>query len=710
VLIIAFLALLLTIYTYDKSELEFLISNTKSEKDTLLYKAVNVKSSSLTSFAYDYSYWDDLIDFIKTRKTDWAYKNIDIVLPTYNCNATWVYDDKFQKIYSSSQNDSLGLVEFPLSREELIKIFEKNKFPHFFLETKKGLFEIAGGPVQPTGDAQRMSKAQGYFIAGRLWTNDYLKQISEITSSNMTLLAKDDKQDTVIKDFKINNYISLKDQNGITLKVLQSTTNNDYFRNIVGDTKKIQLIIIFSVSMILLLIFLFFFYFVNRPLIAIEKTLSSEDTKHINELAKSQSEFGNIANLIQHSFEQKDKILEEVEARKETEERLKEAKEKAEESNRMKSLFLANMSHEFRTPLTAVIGFSEILKNEINNDSQIKILAYIEDASKRLMTTLNSILELAQLETTDYKSNFRNINVAFEINSAYSNFKYKTSKKNLELITDFKDDTLEVIADDKMLSLIITNILDNACKFTEKGFVKITLEKVTEGSDGFVHLKVEDTGIGIANDKLDIIFEEFRQASEGYNRVYEGSGLGLTIAKRMVEFLNGRITVKSELGKGSEFSVYLPLAPKSHNEISLLIQEQKEDEMIAEINRGGAMPKVLLVEDNEANIQLIKITLMDLCEVDFSYTAEEALEMAGRIKYDAVLMDLNLGAGLNGIEAAKRIREIDGYKNVKIIAVTGYATMRIKEDLLKNDFDGFVSKPFSSREITTVIKNNLYKL
>jgi two-component system sensor histidine kinase BarA len=122
------------------------------------------------------------------------------------------------------------------------------------------------------------------------------------------------------------------------------------------------------------------------------------------------------------------------------------------------------------------------------------------------------------------------------------------------------------------------------------------------------------------------------------------------------------------------------------------------------------MPKVLLVEDNEANIQLIKITLMDLCEVDFSYTAEEALEMAGRIKYDAVLMDLNLGAGLNGIEAAKRIREIDGYKNVKIIAVTGYATMRIKEDLLKNDFDGFVSKPFSSREITTVIKNNLYKL
>lgn len=710
ILIIVFLGLLLAIVVIDKSELNYIISSSKTEKDTLLKKAVNVKSSSLKSFAYDYSYWDDLIDFIKTGKKDWAYKNIDIVLPTYNAKASWVYNKNFEKIYSSTQNQDLGLTDFPLEKERLEYIFKNDKFPHFFLKTEKGLFEIAGGPVQPTGDSDRVSTPQGYFIAGRHWTDNYLREISEVTSSTLKLLEPDEKRDTIIKDYNIKSYISLKDNNGKEIKVLESTIEHKYIREIEKDTKKQHLMIISSVSGILFLIFAFFYFYINKPLIAIEKSLSAEDLKYIDNLIKSKSEFGYIARLIKESFLQKQNILKEIEARKITEEELKESKYKAEESNRMKTLFLANMSHELRTPLTAIIGFSEILKNELKeNEKNSKIAFYIEDASKRLMNTLNLILELAQLETTDYKSNFRNINIAFEINSTFSNFKYKSGKKNLELLSDLKDETLEIFADDKMVSQIIYNLLDNAYKFTNEGYVKVSLEKTIIDNKGFALIKVEDTGIGIAEDKIEIIFEEFRQASEGYNREYEGAGLGLTIAKRMTEYLNGRIHVESKLGKGSVFYVYIPLALKSHNEVIEMI-DTKSTAMTNNFSENdNNKPRILLVEDNDANIQLIKITLMDLCDVEYSYTAEDAIEKAKKYVFDAVLMDINLGAGLNGIEAAKIIKNMPGYENTKFAAVTGYASMKDKENFLKNEFDNYISKPFSSNEITDVIKSLLFK-
>lgn len=243
--------------------------------------------------------------------------------------------------------------------------------------------------------------------------------------------------------------------------------------------------------------------------------------------------------------------------RKIFEQELKIAKEKAELANKIKSNFLSNMSHELRTPLIGVLGYAEILIEELNNTPYSEMASIIFQSGNRLLETLNSILTISKIESEKLDVRFAEFDLKDIIKEVVLLFHSLAVKKNLNIITHYSNEEMIIYSDSKIIREILNNLVNNAIKFTPSG--SVTIEAIINSQENKLFLSVKDTGIGISEENLGIVFEEFRQASEGFSRSFEGVGIGLSICRKYVEILNGRISVKSKLNEGSTFLVEIPL-------------------------------------------------------------------------------------------------------------------------------------------------------
>ena len=235
------------------------------------------------------------------------------------------------------------------------------------------------------------------------------------------------------------------------------------------------------------------------------------------------------------------------------------AKEKAEEMNKLKSSFLSNMSHELRTPMIGILGFSELLRTEIDNQELKKMADSIHIGGKRLLNTLNLVLDLARIESNKEFITLEQVNLNEQLIEILKTFEIAAQDKNLFLKYEPSDKNIHVLVDKRIFGQVINNLVNNAIKFTIDGGICVKADVENENGKDFCAIKVIDTGIGISISDLNIIFEEFRQASEGMGRSFEGTGLGLTITKKSVELMNGTISVDSIPGKGTTFIVRFPL-------------------------------------------------------------------------------------------------------------------------------------------------------
>jgi PAS domain S-box-containing protein len=241
-------------------------------------------------------------------------------------------------------------------------------------------------------------------------------------------------------------------------------------------------------------------------------------------------------------------------------EELKIALNKAEESNRLKTLFLNNMSHEFRTPIAGIMGSAQMFKDAFLDEENKEIAEMMVTSSSRLLTTLDSILQFSQLEANKVEANPTEICTIDIIESLVNKYRKKIQKKGLELKLNLGDRKIAALIDEKLLTLALNNLADNALKFTNSGRIIFETGTTDINNKKWATIGITDTGIGIPGDKLNIIFDDFRQVSEGISREYDGNGLGLSIAKKIIEQMNGFITVESHSGKGSKFTIYLPYA------------------------------------------------------------------------------------------------------------------------------------------------------
>jgi signal transduction histidine kinase len=252
-------------------------------------------------------------------------------------------------------------------------------------------------------------------------------------------------------------------------------------------------------------------------------------------------------------------IMRDITERKKLFEELVRARDKAEEVNLLKSRLLANLSHEIRTPLNGILGFAELLREDLMDESQKSMADIIYTSGYRLLHTLNAILDLSVIESQFNKTSLTPVSLNELAREVSVLFKPVTAKKGIDLGFLNGQDEVIVIADEELVTKILNNLINNAIKFTNQGSVTVrtNIDKKNSRSYGCIH--VTDTGIGIKKEDQHIIFDEFRQVSEGHTRAYDGSGLGLHISRRFAEMMGGTLTVKSKIGSGSTFTLSLPL-------------------------------------------------------------------------------------------------------------------------------------------------------
>jgi len=393
----------------------------------------------------------------------------------------------------------------------------------------------------------------------------------------------------------------------------------------------------------------------------------------------------------------------EITQRKLAEQELTLAKEKAEQASLFKSNLMSNMSHEFRTPMSGILGFAEILEQEITDPEQLDMLNAISNSGKRLLNTLTSLLKYSQLESEIFDTNIKELKLSDIVLFIVNNYKSFAVSKNLELNYNICNNEKFIFGDDEMVKHILSNITDNAIKFTKNGFVSLELSYEQESEKNWMVCKIKDTGIGIGKSSMEMIFQGFRQASEGIGRVFEGNGLGLAIAKKIINILGGKIEVESEINKGSIFSVYFPAKEEDVTDEF----NSSDDKIESELSLKNKTQNVLLIEDNKSNGAITKIFLKDICKVDVADNAEIAFEYVKQKQYSAIIIDIHLGPGMNGIGVAEELRKMENYKNTPMIALTGYAMYGDKEKLLSFGFKDYIAKPFTKDTITEALKKIL---
>lgn len=388
--------------------------------------------------------------------------------------------------------------------------------------------------------------------------------------------------------------------------------------------------------------------------------------------------------------------------RKEYEEKIKRVQYEAEESSRLKDSLLLNINHEFRTPLHGILGISEMLSEEINDANQKLMLKRITNSGRRLLNTLVSIIELSRLESLEKKIYSTKVMLSETIISVVEKYKVEAEHKGLVLQCNMPDNNLAAHVDESFLRLVITNIVDNAVKFTKKGSIVVSLCKDISSS-GFAVIQVTDTGIGISKKNLDKIFNAFMQESEGVGRSHEGIGIGLTLVSQMTKMMGGEVSVESEKNVGSTFTLKFPAI----NDDKLQYQGGFVNNRTPVLANGTELPLVLIVEDNEMSSTLTKTFLRGKYFVDIAENAVEALKLISQKNYSILLLDINLGSGMNGVDLLKEIRSHFNYMDTPILAMTGYAFNSDKVNFLNNGFTNYIAKPFSKQQLLALLEDSL---
>ena len=386
-----------------------------------------------------------------------------------------------------------------------------------------------------------------------------------------------------------------------------------------------------------------------------------------------------------------------ITTRKKMEMELTTARDRAEESNRLKSAFLANMSHEIRTPLNAIVGFSGILASTDEDEEKQEYVSIIENNNTLLLQLISDILDLSKIEAGTLEFQYSNIDLNKMLNELTSSLQLKIKSEKVQLTCHLAEKNCFIHTEKNRLSQLLINLISNAIKFTTEGYIRFGYE--LRGKE--IYFYVSDTGCGIPKDKQKSIFGRFVKL----NSFEQGTGLGLSICQTLVEHMGGTIGVDSEEGKGSTFWFTLPY------KAAIAVEESIKKEEIQPISIEKNKFTILIAEDNESNYKLFASILKGEYQLIHAWDGQEAVEMFKQYNPQIILMDINMPV-MDGYEATKEIRKYSA--KVPIIAITAFAYASDEQRVMESGFDGYMPKPINARllkaQLTEIMQKRIILL
>jgi PAS domain S-box-containing protein len=381
---------------------------------------------------------------------------------------------------------------------------------------------------------------------------------------------------------------------------------------------------------------------------------------------------------------------------------IKTAKEKAEESDKLKSAFLANMSHEIRTPMNAILGFATLIRNRVLSEEKRKdYLELVNSNCRQLLRIISDIIDIAKIEAGQISIFNKNFSLNKTLHDLYLNFgnQLEAMKKPIKLILrpGLNNEESTIFSDKVRLEQILANLLSNAIKFTDEGTIEFGYY-IDRRRD--IIFFVKDTGIGMTQKEQAVIFDRFRQVSSSYNKIYGGTGLGLSISKGLAEKLGGKIWVESEIDAGSTFCFNIPFKP------GLRTDNLPQIEYTANYNWKGKT--ILIAEDEEINYNLLETIISPTkAKIIRAKNGLEAVEICrNKLNIDLVLMDIKM-PDMNGFDATKKIKLTR--KNLPIIAQTAYAMSVDEDNCLRAGCDDYISKPLQIDDLLNKVNKYLFE-
>lgn len=673
-----FFLLYISLYFYTVQEEKQFYKTTFNQYNKEVKSLSELNSQAHTARIVDVTFWDELVDFTKTKDKNWYDKFSFSQIDSYEVDYIGIYDLKGGLIGESTTSNIKTSDFIP---KKLLPSLYKSKLTKFYLKVPDGIVEVFGATIHPSNDPfKNKSKPSGFFFMARLLNKKFFEHLGAISSSSAGFvdthyLAKN-------SDNFIDVTLDLKDWDNKSVgKILFQRSFNLNYRN----SKDILFIIVFA-SIINILIYLYYTKkWVYNPLNLIKDILETGSTHAIHNLRKARGEFTNIANL----FEENDNQQKQLEL----------SKRKAEENDKLKSSFLANLSHEIRTPMNAIIGFSDLLHDaDIEEKERLEYLKIIKNSGVNLVSIIEDLIEMSKIDARQILPNYKAVDIEACIHDLFNSIKVTIPKdKQIQFYVEESPEKItdNILTDEVKLKQILINLITNAIKFTEKGHVSFgyTVNKIK----GVLKFKVTDSGLGINENNLKIIFDRFRRLEDDYSVESSGLGLGLSITKAYVEMLGGVITVNSEVGVGSTFVFEIPLQYDLNEKKSPSINSTD----VVFSNSGNQ--NILVAEDDNINFLLLKKILeLKNYVVLRAKNGQEAVDICKtNSDIDLVFMDIKMPV-LSGYEALKKIKEF--LPDLPIIAQTAHSSLEDKEKMLHAGFTDYITKPLDKEKIFKLLE------
>lgn len=496
---------------------------------------------------------------------------------------------------------------------------------------------------------------------------------------------------------------SLKEKSDILTKSYIGSINNGSKSNRFFGLSQTQVILILC-SGILLIIVIIYFLMIKRQFrkegIIKNKELEIANTKYKEFNDSIEKAVANNTSTQAAELEKNNSII--IDLRK--------SLKKAEESNYLKNAFLSSMSHQIRTPLSGILGFSDLLETELAVQGNEELYGYaknIRESGEKLINLITNIIDISSIEANILELNISSCDLNKIIKGVEKTFLFKAKEKDLVFKTKYDADLPKIEADSGCLVKVLNVIMDNAIKYTAKGFVTIS---TTYTNNDTVIIEIKDKGVGIDETNLKKLHASFDYKKHGSSLTYKGHGLGLILAHRLIDLMNGKLGIDSKIGFGTNVSITLPCTFEQDTEDTTLKTSQKAS--IISAPEFGII-KIFIVEDDRMNRLVLEKMLKKTGEIITADDGKDALKKlekstsSGKI-YDVMLIDINLPAPWDGILLMKEIKKrYPNYKRVPFIAQTAYALTGDKELYLDAGFNDYISKPISKTELLTMIQKQL---